>query len=263
MLAFRGVLALTPITPVDWHTRGLACLHMREFADAEAAARVALRGDPGHLSAYLLLAEALERMYRLAEASAVRAELGRRQRVVRQPCFSSHPLARVLLIAGSALCNIPTQYVLDRNRFDVTLVHLAPGPGAGDAAGLPASLPGFDVAFNVIGDADTGAPFLDEADSLCAGLPCAVLNPPPRIGPRAETACRQCSTAFRVSWCRKSAGFRVRRRRCSHGTRAPRRGHCRGSSGRWDRMAARTSGASTKPPIWPGISTRSRSTRIT
>jgi tetratricopeptide (TPR) repeat protein len=181
--SFRGVLALTPVTSADWHTRGLACLHLNEFGDAEVAARAALRSDPGHLAAYLLLAEVLERMHRLGEASAVRAELGRRQRIVRQPCFSPAPITRVLLIAGSALCNIPTQYVMDRSRFDVTLMHLAPNAGTEDVAALLAALPDFDVAFNVIGDADTGARFLDAAEAFCADLPCPVLNPPAKISP--------------------------------------------------------------------------------
>ncbi len=179
--SFKHVLALTPGTAADWHTRGLACFRLRAFEAGLAAIRAALARDPSNLNAHLLLAETLERLHRFPEADRARAELGRRQRVVRQPCFATQPQARVLLVAGSGSCNIPTHYVLDRNRFEVTLVHLAPHAGDAENAALLGQLPPFDVAFNVIGDADLGAPFLRQAASFCAPLGCPVLNPPGRV----------------------------------------------------------------------------------
>ena len=171
------------LSAADWHTRGLAHRHLGELPQAEAAARAGLARDPASLICHLLLAEVLERLHRPDEAAVVRAELGRLQRVVRRPCFAPEPAARVLLVAGSALCNVPTEFVLDRGRFEVTMVHLAPYADPAENGALLDSLPPFDIVFNSIGDADAGRPFLDQAGALADMVSRPVLNRPHRILP--------------------------------------------------------------------------------
>ncbi len=183
--SFRHVLTLTPANSASaWHSRGIACLNLNELAEAEAACRRALALDPDHLEAYMLLADTLERAHRPADAQRERANWGRRQGVVVKPCLGGRPQARILLVGAAGLCNVPTYFLLDRNLFDLVIIHLLPPDeaGAGTVARIDA-LPPVDIAFNVVGDADRGTPFLDQAAALCRSLACPILNPPERIAP--------------------------------------------------------------------------------
>lgn len=183
--AFRHVLTLDPgKSPSAWHSRGLACGNLDDFAGAEAAYRQALALDPNYLEAWLQLADTLERAHRPADAERVRAQWARRQGVVVKPCLGGNPQARILLVGAAGLCNVPTYYLIDSRLFDLVIVHLLP-PGEEGAAEAARTdrLPPFDIAFNVVGDADRGTPFIDQAAALCRGLACPVLNPPERIAP--------------------------------------------------------------------------------
>lgn len=177
--AFRQVIALTPASAEAWCHLGTACHKAGDLAEAEAACRRALSFNSNHIDAYLQLALTLDRLHRPEEAEHFGTEWARRQRVVTKPCVSGQPEARVLIIAGSRMCNVPVEYLLSNRRFETTTVHLLP-PGSATPEEIAAlqRLPKFDIAFNAIGEVDRGEIFIPEARAFCAGLTCPVLNPP-------------------------------------------------------------------------------------
>jgi Tfp pilus assembly protein PilF len=182
--SFQQVLALTADSPSGWHNLGIAHFNLDQLDQAEAACRRALALDPAFLEAYLLLAQTLERAHRPDEAQAVRTQWACRQGVLVKPCLGGTPEARILLIGGAGLCNVPTDYLLDRRRFEITVVHvLPPSEPEEDFAATLARTPPFDVAFNAVGDADRGSPFLERVANLCRRVTCPILNPPGRIPP--------------------------------------------------------------------------------
>jgi Tfp pilus assembly protein PilF/glutathione synthase/RimK-type ligase-like ATP-grasp enzyme len=180
--AFRDVLRIAPDSAAAWHNRAMACDWLGALGEAEAACRQAMAADPANLDAYILLAEVLERAHRPVEASSVRFDWARRQGTVVKPCTGAAPEGRLLLIGGAASCNVPTEFIIDRRRFDVVTLHLVPDDGAAPAA-LVEGLPPIDLVFNAIADADAGAPFLAPAAALIHSLGCPAINPPERIVP--------------------------------------------------------------------------------
>jgi len=180
--AFHKVLASTQVSADAWHNFGTAHYNLGKFDLAVDACRQALVLDPTHLAAYGTLAEALHRAHRVEEAAEVQSEWARRQGVVVTACLGGSPAARVLLIGAAEVCNVPTEFLFDRKRFETVTVYLLP-PRASeeDPSKSSHSLPDFDIAFNAVGDADRGAPFLDRASEFCQRLDRPVLNPPDRI----------------------------------------------------------------------------------
>jgi tetratricopeptide (TPR) repeat protein len=180
--AFCRVLLARQDSADAWQDVGAAQLGLAEYDAAAAACRQALALDPGHLGAYATLAQALGRLDRAAEAAAVRAEWARRQGIVVTRCRNDLPQARVLLLGAAELCNVPSDQLFDRARFETISLNL---PSAAQATADPApgiaALPPVDIVFNAIGDADRGAPYLARAADLCVGLARPLLNPPERV----------------------------------------------------------------------------------
>jgi tetratricopeptide (TPR) repeat protein len=177
--AFRHVITLAPESAEAWCHLGTASHKTGDLVGAEAACRRALELDAGYIDAYLQLALTLDRLHRPEEAENFGAEWARRQRVVTKPCTSGKPEAHVLIVAGSRMCNVPTEYLISTRRFETTTVHLLP-PGTATPEEMAAlrHLPKFDIAFNAIGEVDRGDIFFPEARELCAGFDRPVLNPP-------------------------------------------------------------------------------------
>lgn len=177
--AFREELKRAPGSAEAWCHLGTACHKSGDLAGAEAACRRALELDPGCIDAYLQLSLTLDRAHRPAEAEDFGTEWARRQRVLTRSCVTGKPEARVLILAGSRMCNVPTEFLLSNRRFETTTVHLLP-PGAASAEEIDAlkRLPEHDLCFNAIGEVDRGEIFLPEAGAFCAGLSCPVLNRP-------------------------------------------------------------------------------------
>jgi tetratricopeptide (TPR) repeat protein len=181
---FRHVLTLVPGDAEAWHNLAVALYNLGELEPGIEACRKATSLDPDRLDAWLLLAKTLDRAYRDAEAQAARSEWARRQGPVVKPCTGGKALARVLLIGGAGECNVPTKYLFGTERFETIAIYLQ--PGAGDPQTPLAALQGlppFDLAFNAVGDADQGAPFLDQVELIARHLTCPVLNPPRLIPP--------------------------------------------------------------------------------
>lgn len=178
--AFRRVLALTPDATQSWYNLAVSAHALNKFSEAEQACRRALALDPDYGDAYLQLVQTLDRAHRPQEAECFCTEWARRQGVVVRPCITGAPQARVLLIGGSRLCNVPTHFLFNNRRFETILIHLLPEADS-DANALLARLPPFDVVFNAIADADYGAPFLAQAAALCRQIDRPILNSPDRI----------------------------------------------------------------------------------
>lgn len=180
--AFRRVLAAPEDSPGGWHNVGIAHYNLGDFEQAIAACRRALALDPSHLAAYATLMEALHRANQAVAARQAGAEWAWRQNVVVSRCTGGTAKARILLIGAADLCNVPTDFLFDRAHFETVAVKLIlPGDGAALSSPLIDTLPDFDIAFNAIGDADRGAPFLAQAAELCGKLDAPVLNPPTEI----------------------------------------------------------------------------------
>ena len=181
---FRQVLTLTPQAAEVWLNLATALDQDGDPGAACAAGGQATALAPDNLEAWLRLAHFLDRTHRDEEAQSARNEWARRQGPVFTPCTGTVPQARVLLIAGAGDCNVPTRYLFGSDRFETIALYLLPWASPeGAAPTVLAQLPEFDIAFNAVGDADLGVPFLSEAERICRSLTCPVLNPPPLIPP--------------------------------------------------------------------------------
>lgn len=183
-LAFRDVFACAPESAETWYNLGLAYYAMDKLDTAEDCFRRALALDSDHGEARLKLAQTLDRAHRPAESERQYIEWARRRGIVVTPCTGAAPEARILLIGGTGACNTPTEFLFHLDRFEKIGVYLMPASEPdSNLATLLGRIPPFDVAFNVIGDADAGAPYLAQAAELVERLDRPVLNPPSRIPP--------------------------------------------------------------------------------
>lgn len=181
--AFQQVIALTPDSAEAWCHLGTAYHRGGNLAEAETACHRAVALDTNCIDAYLQLSLTLDRLHRPEEAENYGTEWARRQRVATKPCVTGKPEARILVVAGSRMCNVPTEFLLSNRRFETTTVHLLPpGSATPDEVAALQHLPKVDIAFNAIGEVDRGDVFFPEARTLCAGLDCPVLNQPDTMG---------------------------------------------------------------------------------
>jgi Flp pilus assembly protein TadD len=180
--AFRSVLACGPETADAWQNCAAAHHNLGEYELAVDACRRAIALDPARLAAYSTLALALHRLNRMTEAEDVQAEWARRQGVVVTKCQRDCPDARILLISAAEICNVPTEFIFDREHFEtISLYLLPPSASPNEMTASTEALPDFDIAFNAVGDADRGAPFLNRAAAFCSTLDRPLLNPVERI----------------------------------------------------------------------------------
>lgn len=177
--AFEHWTAVDP-SSAEAHTKlGIAALAIPDTARAEHALRRALTLDPGYVDAHVQLANTLDHDHRHDEAIAYRREAARRHGIVSQASLSGRTEARVLVVGGAGLCNLNLQCLLDRNRFDATILYLqAEGDEDGVFAQAPSALPPCDVVINSIADVDNGGDFLAKARSFCARFGRPVVNAP-------------------------------------------------------------------------------------
>jgi Tfp pilus assembly protein PilF len=177
--AFEHWTAIEPRSVEALTKLGIAALAVPDVARAEVALRRALALDPNHVEAYVQLANALDHGHRHGEALGYRREAARRHGVVSQASLSGRSDARVLVVGGAGLCNLNLQCLLDRNRFDATIVYLQP-EGEEDAvfARPPGAFPPCDIVINSIADVDNGGEFLEKARAFCARFDRPVVNAP-------------------------------------------------------------------------------------
>jgi tetratricopeptide (TPR) repeat protein len=182
--AFRRVLASQPCSADAWNNCGIAHYHLGQFDQAIGACRQALALDPSHSGASATLLQSLGRANRDHEAKEAGADWSKKQGITTTPCTGSYVDARILLVRASEFCNVPTDFLFDRKRFETVTVYLPPSMRSDDELlARIADFENFDVAFNAIGDADRGEPFFAAASELLDALGCPVLNPPDQIRP--------------------------------------------------------------------------------
>jgi tetratricopeptide (TPR) repeat protein len=188
LAAFDAAAALDPTLAIAPCNRGIVLAELGRHPEAVAAFERALALEPGLVRAHFELAEALEAMFRPADAHRHRVEAVRRHPVVVMPCAGDAPEARILVLCSAGRGDVSVKFLLDPARFEkVLLFLLAPGDLPGDLpagqAPRPTPLPPFDIVFNAIADADRGTRYLAlaEAEGARHGRP--VLNPPARIAP--------------------------------------------------------------------------------
>ena len=180
--AFRRVIASSPRTAEAWHNCGVAHYHLGEFEQAIDACRQALALHPAHRGASGTLLQALGRVGREDEARQAGIDWAHRQGIVTTRCTGERAEARILLVRAAEFCNVPTDFLFDRKRFDTVTMYLPPSTDRADGSLLRLDgLPEVDVVFNAIGDPDRGEAFFPVAVDLCRKLDRPILNPPERV----------------------------------------------------------------------------------
>jgi tetratricopeptide (TPR) repeat protein/glutathione synthase/RimK-type ligase-like ATP-grasp enzyme len=179
--AFREVLAVPPNCADAWHSCGVAHYQLAQYEQAIEACRRALALNPLHLGASGTLLQALGRVHRDDELKQASAEWAKRQGMVTTRCTGSRVEARILLLHAAEFCNVPTDFLFDRKRFETVRIHLGPSGNSDDATARISEREQFDIVFNAIGDADRGEPFFAAASELCERLNCPTLNAPHHI----------------------------------------------------------------------------------
>jgi tetratricopeptide (TPR) repeat protein len=179
--AFRAVLAVAANCAEAWHNRGVAHYQLGEYEQAIEACGEALALDPSHLGALGTLLQAFGRVHRHDEVKQASAEWAKRQGIVTTRCNGARVEARILLLHAAEFCNVPTDFLFDRKRFETVRVHLGPPGHSNDWVERIGARRDFDIVFNAIGDADRGVPFFSAAADLCSRLDRPTLNPPHNI----------------------------------------------------------------------------------
>ena len=173
---FAEATALDPTS--KWAHAGLGSVLYRngELDAAERHCRRAIELDPGLVSAHRNLAGILADQGRTAEARLHRdAAFAANNIEVHRP---PHPRATVLVLTTCDSGNIPHRHLLPADRYahiDWFVEYAPPGQAA--------QLPAYDVAFNIIGDADYCEPTEAAVQAFVQGCLTRVLNHPSRIGP--------------------------------------------------------------------------------
>jgi glutathione synthase/RimK-type ligase-like ATP-grasp enzyme len=180
--AFRRSLALSPGEAETWRHLASALHVVADLAGAETACRHAIACQREFVDAYVQLARTLDRARRREEAARIWIAAARMRNLEVKPCRQGPPVARVLLLAGTDTGNVPTTFLFHHDRYETIGVYLLP-PSEPDAAlaALVKRLPEFDLAFNVIAEADGGQPYLRRAGRLFQHCEKPLLNAPERI----------------------------------------------------------------------------------
>ena len=182
LAAFDRALAQRPDLAIAHCNRGVVLAELKRHDDAIAAFEQALALDPALTRAHFELAESLEESFQPAAAHAHRVAAVRRHPLATTPCTTATPTARILVLCSAGRGDVSVKFLLDRTRFEKTLLFLLlPADATDDYARRTAALPPVDLVFNAIADADRGAPYLAQAAALCAAQERPVLNPPAAI----------------------------------------------------------------------------------
>jgi glutathione synthase/RimK-type ligase-like ATP-grasp enzyme len=177
---YAHAVAAHPDDPAA-HARLGHLLRLSDQPDlARAAYEAALLHDPACAEAHQGMSYLLDGM---DEAAAARhRDLGFASRALTSAPYRGRgrPI-RVLRLVSARGGNIPTRHILDDRIFAThTLVV--------EYAGADLRLPGHDVVFNTIGDADRCAGALADAARILAASSARIINPPERVLPTGRIA---------------------------------------------------------------------------
>lgn len=174
-----GIDAIERRRAVDLYEIGRIYAMHRQWGAAGHWVERALMIDPKLVAAHSCMAWVLRQLGRLGESGRNICRLYRRQ-----PSFveaKSAARRRTVLILGSNLyANVPFPHLLPA-ALNRVIRWLVDPDAAGNARGHSRRLMRYDVAFNIVGDADLGRPCLEELAHFMATARVPVLNPPDRI----------------------------------------------------------------------------------
>jgi len=153
---------------------GVSLYRLDRQQAAEQHLREALAIDPDLLLAAENLIYVLYQQGRKAEGRSLAAQKYRRQSFVVQPP-PAHSVG-TLLVLWSLDGNIPNHHLLGRLPMTVIDWHIQYANAEHER-----QLPAYDLAFNLIGDADQGAAALESAAAFQRRCPVALLNDPVQV----------------------------------------------------------------------------------
>ena len=163
-----------PDNPVGHINLANALLADGQTGEAREHYDAALTLAPDHPDALQGLANLLQGLGETRAAEALRQRSYGARTLIVLPCLGSGPPCRVLVLVSAVGGNVPTRFLLDRDRFETAIL-------AVEARAAAASLPAHDLVFNAIGDADLCGPSLDAAEQVLVRTQAPVINPPGKI----------------------------------------------------------------------------------
>lgn len=174
-----GIDAIERRRAVDLFEIGRVYGRHRQWDAAGHWLERALMIDPGLLAAHICMAWVLRQLGRGSASSRQVHRVYRRQAAF-LAAKSSAPRRTVLILCSSGFANVPFRHLLPPalNRVVRWVVDLGV---VGIARGRTRSLPRYDIAFNVVGDADLGVACREDLARFAAVAPRPVLNLPDRI----------------------------------------------------------------------------------
>jgi len=169
--AYRQAVACHPNNPFGLVNLGNILLEDGDLDDARKLYEKALAVDASLTYAHQGLANALEKLGDGEGAARHREQGFAGHSIVARPYRGTAEPLRVLLIVSAKGGNIPTNVILDDRIFAVTAVYAE----YFDPAEV---LPGHDVVFNAVGDADLCGDVLDSVSKITARSSAPVINAP-------------------------------------------------------------------------------------
>ena len=165
-----------PSNPVGHINLANALLADGRSDEARGHYAFALDLAPDHPDALQGMANLLQDLGEAEAAETYRRRSYGAREIVRRPHRGAQTPCRVLELVSAVGGNVPTRYLLDQDRFDVSIL-------AVESRAATGHLPAHDLVFNAIGDADLCAAALDAAAALLRRTQAPVINPPGRVRP--------------------------------------------------------------------------------
>jgi hypothetical protein len=174
-----------PANPVGHINLANALLADGQSDEARGHYEIALGLAPDHPDALQGMANLLQDRGEAEAAEAYRRRSYDAREVVRRPYRGVGKPCRVLELVSAVGGNVPTRFLLDQDRFDVSTLVVESRAASGP-------LPAHDLVFNAVGDADLCAAALDAAETVLRRSKAPVVNLPERVRPtgRVEVAQR-------------------------------------------------------------------------
>jgi len=172
-----------PANPVGHINLANALLADGQTVEARGHFEIALRLAPDHPDALQGTANLLQDLGEAQAAEAHRRRSYEARTILVRPYRGAGRPCRVLELVSAVGGNVPTRFLLDQERFDVSVLAVESRAASGP-------LPAHDLVFNAVGDADLCGPALKAAEAVLRRSQAPAVNPPARVRPtgRAEIA---------------------------------------------------------------------------
>ena len=174
--AFAKAVACAPAWALPHHNLGNMHYDIGRLELAVSEYRAALALDQSLYDTHAMLALTLDRLHRPAEAEFHADEHARLAPVLVNACEHTHSKGRALLLLGAGLCNVRTDYLFNRSRYETVIAYIRPSDPSQTL--LLSQLPPFDFIFSAISDPDRAAPIFKQAAAFCEKLGGVIFNRP-------------------------------------------------------------------------------------